>query len=204
MPGGGAWNRNGVILFAPSLADGLYRVAENGGKPQLVLKLDSSKFERSYLWPQFLPDDKHFVFFVQTDLANTTGVYAGTLDPPEYHRLFSSETNAVYSGGAAGDSSKSGYLLFIRDRHLMEQPFNVSKLAWEETPSRWRTISAPCGAWRWRPSRSRATASWFTRAWASPPGSWSGWTAAGSRSAKWRNRAIMDRRGSRRMAAARR
>jgi Tol biopolymer transport system component len=129
MPGGGTWNRSGVILFAPSLADGLYRVSENGGKPQLVLKLDSSKYELSYLWPQFLPDDKHFVFFVETGLSNTTGVYAGTLDPPEYHRLFSSETNAVYSAGAAGDSSKSGYLLFIRDRRLMELSFGVSNLA---------------------------------------------------------------------------
>ncbi len=134
MPGGGAWNRNGVILFAPSLADGLYRVAENGGKPQLVLELDSSKYERSDLWPQFLPDDKHFVFFVQTDLSDTTGVYAGTLDPPEHHRLFSSETNAVYSGGAAGNSSKNGYLLFIRDRHLMEQAFDISNLAMERNP----------------------------------------------------------------------
>ena len=134
MPGGGAWNHNGVILFAPSLADGLYRVSENGGKPQPVLKLDSSKLERSYLWPQFLPDDQHFVVFVQTDLTNTTGVYAGTLDPPEHHRLFSSETNAVYSGAAAGDSSKSGYLLFIRDRHLMEQSFNLSSLAMSGDP----------------------------------------------------------------------
>jgi Tol biopolymer transport system component len=134
MPGGGAWNRDGVILFAPSLADGLYRVADNGGKPLPVLKLDSSKYERSYLWPQFLPDDKHFVFFVQTDLANTTGVFAGTLDPPEYHRLFSSETNAVYSGTAGEDSPKKGYLLFIRDRHLMEQSFNLSRLAIEGDP----------------------------------------------------------------------
>jgi Tol biopolymer transport system component len=134
MPGGGAWNRNGVILFAPSLADGLYRVNENGGKPQPVLKLDSSKYERSYLWPQFLPDEKHFVFFVRTDMPETTGVYAGTLDPPEHHRLFNSETNAVYSGVAAGDSSKSGHLLFIRDRQLMEQSFKVSDLAMEGDP----------------------------------------------------------------------
>jgi Tol biopolymer transport system component len=134
MPGGGTWNRNGVILFVPSLADGLYRVGENGGKPQPVLNLDSSKAERSYLWPQFLPDDKHFVFFLRTDMADTTGVYAGTLDPPEYHRLFTSETNAVYSGVAAGDASKSGYLLFIRDRHLMEQPFKLSTLAMEGDP----------------------------------------------------------------------
>ena len=134
MPGGGAWSRNGVILFAPSLADGIYQVSENGGKPQLVLKLDSSKYERSYLWPQFLPDDKHFVFFVQTDFAETTGVYAGTLNPLEYHRLFNSETNAVYSSVAEGGSSKSGHLLFIRDRHLMEQPFNISSLAMGGNP----------------------------------------------------------------------
>ena len=134
MPGGGAWNLNGDILFAPSLGDGLFRVAENGGKAQLVLKLDSSKYERSYLWPQFLPDDKHFIFFVRTDLPETTGVYAGTLNPPEYHRLFNSETNAVYSGVGAGDSSKSGYLLFIRGRHLMEQSFNISNLAMEGDP----------------------------------------------------------------------
>jgi Tol biopolymer transport system component len=145
MPGGGAWNHNGVILFAPSLGDGLYRVAENGGKPQLVLKLDSSKYERSYLWPQFLPDDKHFVFFVRTDLPETTGVYAGTLNPPEYHRLFNSETNAVYSGVAEGDSSKTGYLLFIRDRHLMEQSFKMSNLALEGDPF---TLSDDIGAVR--------------------------------------------------------
>jgi Tol biopolymer transport system component len=134
MPGGGTWNHDGVILFAPSLEDGLYRVSANGGKPQLVLKLDSSKDQRSYLWPQFLPDDKHFVFFVRTDLPETSGVYAGTLNPPEYHRLFNSETNAVYAGVAEGDSSKSGHLLFIRDRQLMEQSFKVSTLAMEGDP----------------------------------------------------------------------
>jgi hypothetical protein len=32
-PGGGSWNQDGVILFAPSLSDGLYRVAASGGKP---------------------------------------------------------------------------------------------------------------------------------------------------------------------------
>jgi Tol biopolymer transport system component len=134
MPGGGTWNRNGVILFAPNLTGGLYRVSENGGEPRPVLKLDSSKFERSDLWPQFLPDDKHFIFFGRTDLTDTTGVYAGTLDPPEYHRLFSSQTNAVYSGGAAGGSAKSGYLLFIHDRQLMVQPFDISNVALEGDP----------------------------------------------------------------------
>ena len=73
-PGGRSWNRDGIIVFAPSLSDGFYRVAASGGKPQQWLKLDESKSERADLWPQFLPDGKHFVFYQQTDLAETSGV----------------------------------------------------------------------------------------------------------------------------------
>jgi hypothetical protein len=57
--GGGSWNRDGIMVFAPSLADGFYRVAASGGKPQQWLKLDESKSERADLWPQFLHDGKH-------------------------------------------------------------------------------------------------------------------------------------------------
>jgi Tol biopolymer transport system component len=126
-PGGGAWNKDGTILFAPSLSDGFYRVAAGGGKPQQVLQLDESKLERADLWPQFLPDGKHFVFYQQTDLTETSGVYLGSTDPPEYHRLFTSQTNAVYSA-AAPDAPKTGYLLYIYERDLKVQPFNVSRL----------------------------------------------------------------------------
>jgi Tol biopolymer transport system component len=126
-PGGGSWNRDGVILFAPSLSDGLYRVAASGGKPQLVLKLDESKSERADLWPQFLPDGKHFVFYQQTDLAETSGVYVGSIDEPEYLRLFTSQTNAVYSA-AAPETPKTGYLLYINERNLMARQFNAGRM----------------------------------------------------------------------------
>ena len=125
-PGGGTWNRDGIILFAPSLSDGFYRVAAAGGKPQPVLKLDESKSERADLWPQFLPDGKHFVFYQQTESADTSGVYVGSLDQPETHRLFASQTNAVYSA-ASPDTPKSGYLLYIQERNLMAQQFNAGK-----------------------------------------------------------------------------
>jgi len=82
-PGGGAWNRDGTILFAPSLYGGFSRVTATGGKPQPVLNLDESKQERADLWPQFLPDGKHFVFYQQTDNQETSGVYVGTLDSPQ-------------------------------------------------------------------------------------------------------------------------
>ena len=38
-PGGGTWNRDGIIVFAPSHSDGFYRVAASGGKPQQWLKV---------------------------------------------------------------------------------------------------------------------------------------------------------------------
>jgi Tol biopolymer transport system component len=128
LAGGGAWNRDGTILFAPGLAGGLSRVAAAGGKPAPVTKLDAVKFQRSHLWPQFLPDGKHFVFFVLTDMGETTGVYLGTLDSPASTRLFSSETNAVFAAAPKSLTSKNGYLLFIRNNDLMGQPFNPTKL----------------------------------------------------------------------------
>jgi Tol biopolymer transport system component len=132
-PGGGSWNKDGVILFAPGLSDGFYRVAASGGRPQQVLKLDESKAERADLWPQFLPDGKHFVFYQQTDVTETSGVYVGALDQPEYHRLFTSQTNAVYSA-AAPETPKTGYLLYINDRNLMAQQFNAGRLEVAEDP----------------------------------------------------------------------
>ena len=127
--GGGAWNEDGTIVFAPSLADGLYRVSANGGKPEPVLKLKPDKAERSFLWPQFLPDNKHFLFYAVSDSPGNSGVYVGTLSPASYRLLFPSETNAIYSTLADTQSRKHGYLLFIRDRTLMGQSFDAADLS---------------------------------------------------------------------------
>jgi eukaryotic-like serine/threonine-protein kinase len=123
--GGGSWNSDGTIVFAPSLTGGLSRVSASGGTPQALTSLNAVKSERSHLWPQFLPDGNRFIFFVGSDNAQTSGVYIGSPDSPNYTFLFRSATNAVYSGGGAAN----GYLLFIRDGSLMGQPFNASKLA---------------------------------------------------------------------------
>ncbi|HEY1339072.1 MAG TPA: hypothetical protein VGF59_16270 [Bryobacteraceae bacterium] len=130
LTGGGAWNREGTILFAPSLSGGLYRVAAEGGRLDPVVRLDERKGEFAALWPQFLPDGQHFIYFLLTDYPDTTGVYAGALDRPGSRRLFTSETNAVYSapGGGNGDQ---GYLLYMRDRDLMAQAFSTTHLTLE-------------------------------------------------------------------------
>jgi Tol biopolymer transport system component len=131
QPGGGTWNRDGTILFAPDLSSGLSRVPASGGKPLPALQLDAAKGFHSYRWPQFLPDGKHFLYFGLTDAEapETSGVYAGALDSLETRRLFASGTNAIYSPEAGSPSAKSGYLLFIQDRVVMAQRFNPLTLA---------------------------------------------------------------------------
>ena len=128
LAGGGAWNRSGTILFAPGQDTTLYRVSAEGGKPLPVQPLNAARFERAHIWPQFLPDGNHFVFFVLSDAPGAMGVYAGSLDSPNATMLFPSDTNAVYSPPAPGESGKHGYLLFIRDRSLMGVGFDAGHL----------------------------------------------------------------------------
>src|SRR4051794_29317457 len=146
MNGGGTWNKDGTILFSRGPDDGLYRVAAKAGStPVAVLKVNTTKNETGYLWPNFLPDDKHFLFFVQTDVPDTTGVYAGTLEPSEYHLLFASETNAVYSALPDSGGQKNGYLLYIMGRKLMGQGFNAPRLGLAGEPM---TLADDIGAVR--------------------------------------------------------
>lgn len=126
--GGATWSTAGTILFAPGQEGGVARIPATGGKPQPVLTPNGEKNESAFLWPQFLPDGKHFVFFVQTDLPETSGAAVGTLDPPSYRFLFQSDSNAVYSPPAGGHGSRNGYLLFIENRNLRGQEFNTAKL----------------------------------------------------------------------------
>jgi WD40 repeat protein len=87
-------------------------------------KLDAGNNELAHLWPQFLPDGNHFLFFVLTEIQSTTGVYAAALDGSRPQRILTSSANAVY---APGDGK--GYLLFLREDTLVAQRFDPAKLS---------------------------------------------------------------------------
>jgi hypothetical protein len=76
--------------------------------------------EGSHRWPYFLPDGKHFLFWAR---GAKQFICLGTLGSLEHSKLFENTTNAIYA--------RPGYLLFVRDRALMAQPFSASKLAIE-------------------------------------------------------------------------
>ncbi len=115
---GGAWNRDGVILFAPEVFTGLYRVSPAGGAPVVVTKPDASRFESSNRWPAFLPDQRHFLYLG----ANFSGqfdkneIFVGALDSNEKRPIVSASSNAAYA--------EPGYLLYWRDNALVAQRFD--------------------------------------------------------------------------------
>jgi eukaryotic-like serine/threonine-protein kinase len=116
---GGTWNRDGVIVFTPdALGAGLFRVSSSGGSPAEVTKPDASRFEQSHRWPAFLPDGKHFLYLganFSGQLENNA-IFLGSLDSQERRVLVSTSANAAYA--------EPGYLLFLRDKTLVAQPFD--------------------------------------------------------------------------------
>jgi eukaryotic-like serine/threonine-protein kinase len=115
---GGSWNREGIIVFPPTFNGPLYEIPSGGGTPTPVTELDSSQQETSHRWPQFLPDGRHFLFFVRSRQGTTSGAYVGSLDSKEKEKklLFRNPSNVVYA--------PPGYLLFVRENTLMAQAFD--------------------------------------------------------------------------------
>ena len=129
---GGAWNREGVILFAPFPTGPLYRVAESGGDPSPVTKLDSARQENSHRWPAFLPDGRHFLFVARSVQSENRAVYVGSLDSKVTRRLMGGSSNALFARASADDSG--GSLLFERDGWLVARKFDPGKLAFAGEP----------------------------------------------------------------------
>jgi Tol biopolymer transport system component len=113
---GGAWSRSGVILFAPHTQSGLYRVPASGGEVTSLNHPDPALHQASYRWPQFLPDDRHYIYFVQSTSPETHSIFLGDLDGAAPRKLVSSGLNAMF---VAPDR-----LLFVVDGTLMATQFD--------------------------------------------------------------------------------
>ena len=133
LPIGGSWNRDGVIIFG-TLSTGLWRVPAEGGTPAPLTVLDPSRHESEHELPSFLPDGRHFVYFINSTDPGNSGVYVGSLDDPAEHqsknRLLATRFGAVYvpSDNFHPDNAGAAHLLFLRDGILMAQVFDEAKL----------------------------------------------------------------------------
>jgi serine/threonine protein kinase/Tol biopolymer transport system component len=120
--GSSAWNPDGVILVGNRGNGPLQRVPASGGVAVEVTAVDRSRGERSHTFPSFLPDGKHFVYFIRGQ-DRAAGMYAGSLDakPSEQpkDRILANTFNAPVVGGK---------MFFLRAGTLMAQPFDTGKL----------------------------------------------------------------------------
>jgi eukaryotic-like serine/threonine-protein kinase len=118
----GTWNRDDVIVFAPGITGPLYRVPATGGTPEPVTKVPRGSAQ-SHHWPWFLPDGRHFLYFVNwtgPSDGHPNGIYVASLDG-DTPKLISSDVtgNVLFS---------SGYLLYVHNRLIVAQPFDARRL----------------------------------------------------------------------------
>jgi eukaryotic-like serine/threonine-protein kinase len=117
---GGTWNRDGVILFAPSSQSPLFRVSQSGGEPVQVTAFDSTRHETAHRFPHFLPDGRHYSYAAFPGEAGKVNTWIGDLG--------SSQRKLALTANSAAIFAAPGYVIFVRDQSLMAQRFDVGAL----------------------------------------------------------------------------
>ncbi|MCA1604924.1 MAG: protein kinase, partial [Acidobacteria bacterium] len=113
---GGAWNRDGVILFSGN--EGLYRVSAGGGTPAPATRIDPK--EEAHRWPYFLPDGRHFVFLADAATTEHHNIRVGSLDSQDSQILLPAISRVAYA--------PPGYLLYVNQGALIAQGFDADAL----------------------------------------------------------------------------
>jgi Tol biopolymer transport system component len=116
---GGTWSKNSVIVFAVT-AGQTFRVPATGGSAVPLTAPDLAAGEASHRFPWFLPDGRHFLYTANSREREKIAIYVGDLNSKDRKLVLAAVSNAAYS--------PPGYLLFVRDRTLMAQPFDADKL----------------------------------------------------------------------------
>ena len=120
---GGAWNRDGTIIFG-TVGNGIMQVPAAGGVATLLTTTEGRN--EVHTFPSFLPDGRHFLYLRAPE---NPGIYLGSLDVrPEQQssrRILSTSQMAVY---AATAEPRMGRLLFLREGTLLAQAFDERSL----------------------------------------------------------------------------
>ena len=117
-PRGGSWGSRGAIIFSVNTGGELHRVPENGGQPTVLSSLTSGG-GLTYRWPSFLPDGRHFLYFVLGGDPGSNGIHVASLDSQKTSRVVSADAGAVYSA--------PGFLLYRSGDRLMGHKFDADR-----------------------------------------------------------------------------
>ncbi|TDI47958.1 MAG: hypothetical protein E2P02_02195 [Acidobacteria bacterium] len=119
---GGSWNTDGVILWARNRPE-IQRLDASDGEPRAATIREESETE--HLFPEFLPDGKHYLFFVRSVKKGARGVYLGNLGEMSHRLLLPSESNAISRRPATCSSIVTG--VCARNASMRERyPYRVT------------------------------------------------------------------------------
>jgi serine/threonine protein kinase len=107
---GGAWNRDGTILFAPIFTGPIYRIPDSGGEAVPVTRLAPGQATHDH--PRFLEDGRRFLYHASGS-SDGGGVFVGDLNGAPPRRVLDAELALVHPS--------SRQLLFIRQGTLYSQ-----------------------------------------------------------------------------------
>jgi eukaryotic-like serine/threonine-protein kinase len=116
----GSWGPRGSILFDGRGIDPIWVIEAGGGVRKPLITPDTAKGERGAGWPAFLPDGRHFLHHLMMANSEENVLRVGDLDTGQTRTIMKSASQVVYA--------PPGYLLFVRDRSLVAQRFDVSAL----------------------------------------------------------------------------
>lgn len=118
---GAWWGPKGHIITTTTLAGGLFRVPESGGKPEVIT--DPSKTDEvTHRWPQVLPGGEAVLFTGHRFTANYDEADIVVLS------LKSGKWKIVQRGGYYGRYLSSGHLLYVSHSTLYAVPFDLNRL----------------------------------------------------------------------------
>ncbi len=116
----GSWSPEGVILYDGRANDPIHRVSSAGGTPVVAVKADPARKETTAAWPEFLPDGRHFLYMATGQKPEDSAYRIGSLDSTESKAVAPAQTLVTYV--------PPGYLLFVRDKTLVAQPFDAKAM----------------------------------------------------------------------------
>ncbi|MDP3717936.1 MAG: protein kinase [Acidobacteriota bacterium] len=124
---GGSWNDDGVIIAATVATNGVQRVSAAGGATTQVTTLNKVTGETSHLWPEFLPDGRHFVYLstrvedpAKPSGRSLTAIFIATLDGGTPKFLVDSPLMARFA--------PPDQMLYVREGALVAQRLDLGRL----------------------------------------------------------------------------
>ena len=109
-----AWGPDGTIFFADNR--GFWRASADGATPAVLTMRSADEVHDA---TGFLPDGRHFLLSVTSTDPAKAGTFVSAVDGSDRHRILDFPSWAQYA---------MGRLIFVRERILYAQPFDVSSL----------------------------------------------------------------------------